>query len=98
MGEKETEKCLLIIAINNPNRLRSENTEDYFLVDIHNYQKALKVLKETEENVCNTNNVLEDTNAIKSVLDRANIIYEHVMEGRRFYFSSESETEWECGE
>ena len=98
MGEKETEKCLLIVAINNPNRLRSENTEDYFLVDTNNYQKALKVLKETEENVGNMNFVLEDTNAIKSVFDRANITYEHVMDGRRFFFSSEVETEWECGE
>ena len=98
MGEKETEKCLLIVAINNPNRLRSENTEDYFLVDTNNYQKALKVLKETEENVCNMNFVLEDTNAIKSVFDRAKITYEHVMDGRRFYFSSEVEAEWECGE
>jgi hypothetical protein len=98
MGEKETEKCLLIISINNPNRLRSENTEDYYLVDVNNYREALKLLKETEQYVRDMSIVIEDTNAIKRVLDRENINSEYVIDGRRFYFSNESETEWKSGE
>lgn len=86
--EKDTNKALLIVSIENPNRLNAPVTEDYFLVDINDYRKAVEVLRKYEESE-NPEDIVDTTSGAIIILNKAGIEYERIIEGRRFFFDNE---------
>lgn len=86
--EKETGRALLIVSIENPNRLNAAVTEDYFLVDIHDYHKAVEALTKYEEST-EVEDIVDNTSGAISILKRADIDFERIIEGRRFFFNNE---------
>lgn len=85
--EKDATKALLVVCIDNANRLNADSTEDYFLVDAKDYRKAVRVLRESEE-APELNVHVENTSSAMAILNNAQIDYEHVFEGRKFFFGN----------
>jgi len=93
--EKDTGKAILIVSIDNANRINAADTLDYFLVDIGDYEKAVAAMVEHYEI---RGGVMDTINCVMSVLNSAGITYEHIIEGRRFFFSKDGfESEHSCG-
>jgi len=86
--EKDTGRALLIVSIENPNRLNAAVTEDYFLVDIHDYRKAMEALIKCEEST-NVNDIVDTISGAIAVLNNAKIDFERIVDGRRFFFTNE---------
>jgi Fe-S cluster assembly iron-binding protein IscA len=79
--EKDTEKAIIIVNIDNKNRINATITEDYFLVDIQDYQKAVDAFDDTEEMVFTTSGAMQ-------ILSKAGIDYERILEGQKFFFKN----------
>lgn len=92
--EIETGKALLIVSIKNPNRLSAGFTRDYFLVDIHDYSRAVDALRHYEDSI-EMEDIVDTTSGAIAILNNANINFEHVIEGRKFFFTNEIEIEEE---
>ena len=93
--EKDTGRALLIVSIENPNRLNAAVTEDYFLVDIHDYRKAMEALIRHEEST-DVEDIIDTTSGAIAVLNHAKIDFERIIEGRRFFFSNEILPDEDC--
>jgi len=79
--EQDIEKAILIVSIDNKNRINAAVTEDYFLVDVNDFQKAVEAFDDAEEMVFTTSGAM-------MILDNAGIKYARIMEGQRFYFKN----------
>jgi hypothetical protein len=93
--EKNTDKAVLIVSIENETRLRAGVTDDFFLVNITDYQKAVDALKKYEGSD-DPDDFVTTTSGAVAILNNAKIDYEHIIEGRRFYFSNTVAVEKEC--
>jgi Fe-S cluster assembly iron-binding protein IscA len=93
--EKNTDKAVLIVSIENENRLRAGVTDDFFLVNVMDYKKAVDALKKYE-NGDNPAGIVDTTSGAMSILNNAKIDYEHIIEGRRFFFSNDLVADKEC--
>ena len=93
--EKDTNKAILVVGISNPNRLNAHETEDFFLVENKDYKKAVRVLKTLEESD-DPKDVIETTSGAMVILTANGIDFEHIMEGRRFFFNSMVVEDSEC--
>ena len=85
--EKDTNRAILIVSISNPNRLNASNTEDFFLVSVDDYAKAVTTLASYEESE-DVDDIVDSTSGARTILIAAGIDFEHVMEGRRFFFDN----------
>lgn len=85
--EKDTNRAILIVSISNPNRLNASNTEDFFLVSGEDYAKAVTALARYEESE-DVDDIVDSTSGARTILIAAGIDFEHVMEGRRFFFDN----------
>lgn len=85
--EKDTNVAILIVAISNPNRLNAPDTEDFFLVSVDDYAKAVDALSKYEESE-DADDIVDSTSGAMVILAAAGIDFEHVMEGRRFFFDN----------
>jgi len=93
--EKDTNRAILVVSITNPNRLNAVDTEDFFLVDINDYSRASKVLREKEESD-NVEDIIDSTSGAIQVLVANGISFERVIEGRRFFFDNSVAPESSC--
>jgi hypothetical protein len=88
--EKDTNKAILVVGISNPNRLNSPVTEDFFLVGIDDYRKATRLLMKYEESD-EVADIVDNISSVVTILTTGGIDFEHVIEGRRFFFDNEIE-------
>ena len=79
--EQDIEKAILIVSIDNKNRINAAVTEDYFLVDVQDFQKAIEAFDDAEEMVFTTSGAMK-------ILNDAGVNYARIMEGQRFYFKN----------
>jgi len=79
--EKDTNKSILIVSIDNKNRLNATITEDYFLVDSRDYQKAVDAFEDADEMVFTTSGAM-------AILNGAGVDYERVIQGQRLFFKN----------
>lgn len=79
--EKDTEKAILVVTIDNKNRINANVTEDYFLVNIADFKKAVDAFDDADDMVF-------DTSGAMKILNSAGISYERVIEGQKFFFKN----------
>lgn len=79
MTEKQTDVALIVVRITNENRLNADVTEDFFLVPIKQYTKAIQVIKGMETTTSGT------VARVKAKLDTQKIDYEHILDGTRIF-------------
>lgn len=79
--EKDTSKALIIVGIENRNRLNANTTEDFFLVDIKDYNKAIDALEGADDMVFTTSGAMQ-------IFNNAGVDYERIIDGERFFFKN----------
>lgn len=87
--EKNSDLALIVINIDNKRRLNADVTEDYILVDIMYYNRAIAALGRCEQNEHrNPKSSVNTITGVKAALDEARINYIHITEGQVFYFTN----------
>ena len=83
MTEKPSDMAIVIVHISNDERLNADETDDFILVPVEQYELAVKTLRDVQKH-----KKFAPVNTIKSVKDRLNsakITFEIVEIGTRVY-------------
>ena len=81
--------AIIVVSIDNPRRLNAPTTEDFFLMDIMYYNRAVAALRRCEINERkNPKSGVNTVGGVKLVLDEANVTYMHATEGQKFFFTN----------
>lgn len=94
MAENPSNFALLVVHISNDERLNSDETDDFILVSLDQYEHAAKVLKDAQKHRKSVK--ITTLREVKDRLDKAKIEYEIVESGTRIYLgivTEETKTE-----
>jgi hypothetical protein len=90
MTEKPSNFALIIVHISNDERLNADETDEFIMVPVDQYDQAVKVLRDAQKHKRAV--IVKTIGAVKNRLDASKIDYEIIEIGTRVYLGIPEES------